>query len=136
MNVTEVGFEALARIVVKRNEGLELLALLTADIAPDAIVAPGVVVLGLQAAKNLGGGMPLFTRGLMVGFQNDVDNRLKGIDDRGHRAPLIRFGFRHGEDLADFAPRVMEPASQFSDTHLVHAMSASDTCVFVHLDHP
>jgi WD40 repeat protein len=29
-----------------------------------------------------------------------------------------------GEDLADFAPRVMEP--QFADAHLVHAMSASD----------
>jgi hypothetical protein len=136
VNVTEVGFEALARIVVERNEGLAVLALLAADVAADAVVAPWVVVLGLQAAKNLGGGVPLFTRGLFVGFQNGVDDRLEGIDNRRQRASLVRFGFRLGEDLADFAPRVMEPACQFANAHLVHAMSASDACVFVHLDHP
>jgi hypothetical protein len=136
VDVTEVGFEALARIVVERNEGLALLALLTADVAADAVVAPRVIVLGSQAAKNLGGGVSLFTRGLLVGFQDSVDDRLEGIDNRRQRAPLIRFGFRLGEDLADFAPRVMEPACKFADAHLVHAMSTSDACVFVHLDHP
>jgi hypothetical protein len=136
VDVTEVGFEALARIVVERNEGLALPALLAADIAADAVVAPRVVVLGAQAAKNLGGGVPLFTRGLLVGFQDGVDDRLEGIDHRRQRASLVRFGLRLGEDLADFAPRVMEPARQFADAHFVHAMSASDACVFVHLDHP
>jgi hypothetical protein len=136
VNVTEVGFEALARIVVERNKGLELPALLAADVTADAVIAPRVVVLGAQAAKNLGGGVPLFTRSLLIGFQNGVDNRLEGIDNRRQRAALVRFGLRSREDLADFVSRMMEPACQFADAHLVHAMSASDACVFVHLDHP
>jgi hypothetical protein len=136
VDVAEVRLQALTRVVVQRDKGLPLAVLLPADVEPYALVAATVGVLALQTAKNLGRRVPLLARRLFVRLQQGVDHRLERIEDRWQRATLIRFGFGLGEDLTDFAARVMKVPRQLADTHLVHAMGASDTCIFVHSDHP
>jgi len=136
VDMPEVSLQALAWVVVQRDESLALAALLAGDVQPHAVVAAAVVVLGLQTAKDLGGGVPLLGRSLFIGAQDGVDDRLERIDHRGQRAALIRFGLGLAEDLADLAAGVMKTSRQFADAQLVHAMGAADTCIFVHSDHP
>jgi hypothetical protein len=136
VDMPEVRLQALARVVVQGNEGLTLLALLAGDVPPHAVVAAAVVVLGSQTAKDPGSGVPLLGRSLFIGAQDSVDDRFERIHHRGERASLIRFGLGLAEDLADLAARVMKASRQRADAHLVHAMGAADTCIFVHSDHP
>jgi hypothetical protein len=136
VDVAEVGLQALARIVVERDERLALSPALGEEVEPDALIAAGVAVLVAQAAEDLGGGVLLLARGLLVGPKDGVDDRLEGIDDRGHGAALVGSGFRLGEDLADLAPRVVEPAGQLADAHVLQTVGLSNACVLVHGDHP
>ncbi len=132
----EVGFQALARIVVERDECFELLAGAAAHIAAHPVVTAGVAMLVAQSAKDLGRRVLLLGRCCFVGLQDRVDDRLKPIDERGHRPALIGFGFGRGQDLADLASGVMKPPRQFPDAQLVNAMRAANACVLVHRDHP
>jgi len=136
VNMPEVSLQALARVVVQGDKGLALVTLLSGDVQPHAVVAAAIVVLGLQTAKDLGGGVPLLGRSLFIGMQDRVDDRLKRIDHRGERAALIRFGLGLAENLADLAAGMMKASRQLADAQLVHAMGAADTCIFVHSDHP
>jgi len=136
MDVPEVGLQALARIVVERDEGLALAALLVAEVQAHALIAAGVVVLGLQAAKDLGGGVSLLGRGIGVGLHQGVDHRLERVEHRGQIAALIRLGFGLGKDRANLPARVMKAPRQFADAQVFHPMGVSHTCIFVHADHP
>jgi hypothetical protein len=136
IDVAEVRFEPLARIVVERDEGLALRPSLGENVVTNALVPAGVAVLLTQAAHNLGDGVPLLARRIGIGAENLVDHRFEGIDDRRQGAACVRFGFSLAKDLADLAPRVMEPFGQFADAHFVDAMGLSNACIFVHLDHP
>jgi hypothetical protein len=136
VDVAEVGFQALARVVVEWDEGLTLAAFAGPEVQPDALVTAIVAVLGLQTAMDLGGGVPLLGWGLGVGVQDGVNDRLEAIQQRGQRPTLVGFGLGVCEDLFDLVARVMKLPRQFANAHLVDAMSPSDTCIFVHLDHP
>jgi hypothetical protein len=136
MNVAEVGFEPLTRIVIEWDECLALRARLRRDVSPDATIAAAVALLVTQAAKNLGGRVSLLGRRLLIGLQDVVDNRLERIDDRRHDAPRVRLGFGQGENLADLAARVMKLPRQLANAQLVDPMGLANTCIFVHRDHP
>jgi hypothetical protein len=136
VDMAEVGLQALAGIVVQGNERLALLALLAGDVPPHAVVTAGVVVLGLQPAKDLGGGVLLLGRSVLIGLQDGIDDGFERIDHRGQWATLIRFGLGLAEDLPDLAAGVMKASRQFADAQLVHAIGAANTCILVHLDHP
>ena len=136
VDMAKIGFQTLARIVVEGDERLARAALLAGDIQPHAVVAAGVVVLGVQTAIDLGGGVLLLGRSLFIGVQDGIDDRFERIEHRGKRASLVRLGLGMTEDLADLAPGVMKASRQFADAHLVHTMGAADACIFVHSDHP
>ena len=136
VDVAKVGLEPLAGVVVQRDEGLALRPMFITHVEADALVAARVTVFGLETTKDLGGRMPLLARGRCIRLHHGVDQRLEGIQHRGHRAASIRVGFGLAEDLTDLAARVMKPTRQLADAHLVDAMGTSDLCISVHLDHP
>jgi hypothetical protein len=136
VDVTEVGFEPLAGIVIERNERHALRPSLGQQILPDALVAAGVVVLVAQTAENLGDRVPLLAGRVLVGLNDGVDDRLERIDHRRHRPALVLFGLGLGQDVANLPPRMMKLAGQLANAQLVDAMRLSDARVLVHLDHP
>ena len=136
VDVTEVGFEPLSRIVVERDERHALRPSLGQQILPDALVAAGVVVLVAQAPENLGDRVPLLAGRVLVGPNDGVDDRLEGIDDRRHRPALILCGLGMSQDVANLPPRMMKLAGQLANAQLVDAMRLSDARKLVHLDHP
>jgi len=82
VDVSEVCFEPLARIVVERDEGLALVALPVADVQPHALVATGVVVLLLEPPPDLCRRVPLFARRFLIVLEEGVDDRLERVEDR------------------------------------------------------
>lgn len=136
VDVAEVRFEPLARIVVEWDERLAPLRRVSVHIATHAVVTAGVAVLVAQPAKDLRGRVLLLGRRRRVNLQDRLDHRLEGINDRGHRPPLIGRRFGLGENLANLAARVVKPPRQFADAHLINEMSTSNACIFVHRDHP
>jgi len=136
VNVAEVGLQALARIMVERDEGLALGPPLGEQVEADALVAAGIAVLVAQTAEEFGGGMPLLAGGVFVGPEDLINDGLERVQDRGQRAALVASGLGLGEDLPDLAPRVMKPAGQFADAHVLQAMGLANACVLVHGDHP
>ena len=95
VNVAKVGLQPLAGIVGQGNEGFAAVAAMAADVAANLIVAAAVAVLVTQAAEDLHGGVTLLGRGILVGGENGVDDRVKGAQNRGGR----RFGARVGLGL-------------------------------------
>jgi hypothetical protein len=137
VDVAEVSFEALAGIVVQRDEGLSRAWLLVPDIEANPFGTATVAVLVAEATEDLGGGVALLGRRLFIGLEYAVDEELERIDNRGQRLlPGVGLGLGLAEDLADLAAGVMELAGQFADTQLIDGMGSADACVLVHLDHP
>ena len=88
IDVAEVALGVLAGIMVQRNERLHA-ALLSAKVETHSFLAALVTVFITESAKDLGGGVPLFARRLLVRFQNGVDRCLERVEDRSA-------GFRRG----------------------------------------
>ncbi len=136
VDVTEVGLQAPAGLVVQRDEGLAALLVPAQHVQADALVTARVVVLVAQAAEQLGRGMALLPGRLQVALQDVVDDRLEGVQHRRHGPTPIGLGLRLREDLADLAARVPEAAGQLADAQPLQAVGLTDACVLVHLDHP
>lgn len=138
VDVAEVALGTLARIVVQRNEGLHAARRLPANVETHPFLAALVAVFVAKSAKDLGGGVPLLARRLLVRLQDGINRWLERIEDRRPRpARRIWLGLRLPEDLADLAPRVMKPPGQFPDAYLLYRMGMANARVLVHLDdHP
>jgi hypothetical protein len=137
VDVAEVGFETLAGIVGERDEGLGRPRRLRTDIEADAFGTAGVAVLVAEAAKDLGGRVPLLPRCLLIGAEDVVDEGLEWIEDGGRGRPLtIGLGLGLAEDLANLTAGMMEAACQLADAQLLDRVCPADTCELVHLDHP
>ncbi len=136
MNVSEVRFETLTRIVIERDERLAVGSLPGQHVAPDPIVTTGEAVFVAEPAKDLRRRVPLLARRGLVGAENLVNHRLQRIDDRGHRPAPVRLRLGHAEDLSNLPPRMMKPPGQLAYAQLVNAMRLANPCVLVHLDHP
>lgn len=134
--MAEVGFETLARIVVERDERLPVDPTLGTQITTNPVIAARVSMLVAQTAKDLGRRVALLPRRLFIGTDQRVDDRFEKIQDRRSWPALIRLGLGMSKDLADFVPRMMELASQLPNAQLVVSVGLSDTCIFVHCDHP
>ena len=96
MDVTEVGLEASSREMPERDEGLAMPAAVLEDVALDLGVAAGVVVLVAEATMDLGGGVPLLGRGVLVVGEDAVDDRLDRAEQGGLAVPGAGAGARHG----------------------------------------
>jgi hypothetical protein len=137
VDVAEVGFEALAGIVVEGDKGLGRSRLPGANVEANALGTARVVVLVAETTEDLGGGMALLPWRGLIGAKDVVDEGLEGIENRRRPLPArIRFRFGLAEDLADLAAGVMELACQFPDAEFFDGMGSADTCVLVHVDHP
>jgi hypothetical protein len=79
IDVTEVDFEALAGIVVERNVRLPIPVRALTEVAAHSFIPAAVAVFLLQPPPQLGCGMSLLPRCLLVGLQDAIDNRLERI---------------------------------------------------------
>jgi hypothetical protein len=137
VDVTEVGFQALARIVIERDKRLTALAALGTHIVPHPLIAALIAVLRLQPPPQLLHGVPLLAWRLLVAGQDGIDDRLEGIDNRRRRLePAVALGLWRRQNLADLASRMMEPTGQLANAQPVHEMRSSHMAIFVHRDHP
>jgi len=137
VEVTKVGFQTLAGIVIERDERLAALAALSADIMPHPLIAALVAVLGLQPPPELLHRVPLLARRLLVAGEDGIENRLERIQDGGCPfEPAVPLGLWRGQDLADLASRMMEPTGQLANAHPVYEMRSSHMGILVHRDHP
>ena len=111
-------------------------AAVPAHVALHLSVPTAVAVLVAEAAKHLGGGVPLLGRGLLVVGQDLVDDGLKGAQDGCGAVPGLgeRIGLGLGQDLADLVPRVMEHARDRADGHAI-AVRPADRSVIIHRKH-
>jgi len=81
VDVAEVALGTLARIVVQRNERLHAARRLPANVEAHAFRAALVTVFITKSPKDLGGGVPLLARRLLVRLQNGINRRLERIED-------------------------------------------------------
>jgi hypothetical protein len=81
VDVAEVRFEALARIVVERYERLTLATPAFTHVETHTLVTAGVTVLVAQPAPDFARRVALLARRLLVGSQDGVDRRLEWIED-------------------------------------------------------
>jgi hypothetical protein len=76
MDMTEIAFEALSREVSQGDEGLPVSATIASDIASDLGVTAGVALLVAEASVDLGGGMSLLGRRVLIVAEDLVDGGL------------------------------------------------------------
>jgi hypothetical protein len=137
IDVAEVRFETLARIMVERDERLAGARTLAPNVESYALRAAAIAVLIAEAAKDPGGRVPLLARCVGIGAKDVADDGLERIEDRGRGLGTgVRSRLGVAEDLANLATGVMELACQFTDAEFFDNMRPADTCVLVHLDHP
>src|SRR5262249_27466238 len=83
VDVSEVGLGTRPRPMLQRDERLAAVHTLLLEVAANLIVLAGVALLGDEAAVDLGGGMPLFSRGHLIGGDNLIHQGAKGTKHRG-----------------------------------------------------
>ena len=136
VDMAEVALQALAGIVIERNERLPLRPPLGQQVLPDALVAAGVAILVAQTPEHLGHRVPLFARRVRVGADDGVNDRFEGIHDRRHGPALVLLRLRLTQDLANLPPRMVKAAAKLANAELIDAVGLSDAGILVHLDHP
>jgi hypothetical protein len=137
VDMPEVGLDALARIVVERDERLPCAVSLPPHIQAHPIVTARVAVLLLQTPKQLRRRVPLLARRLLIGRQDRVKDLLERLKNRRGRVESnIPFRLGVGENLADLPPRMVKLSGQRFDAQPIHRMGSANTSKFVHRDHP
>ena len=134
---TEIGFQALARIVAQGDKRLALTPPLAGQVAPDLVVAPAIGMLGTQPTIELHGRVPLLGRGFLIGFEDLVDDAVEGAQHgcRSHLTARVGSWFGVVENLPHLVTRMVKGASDGSNAHAI-PMGQTDPCVLVHRDHP
>ena len=87
VDVSEIGFETLAREMSQRDERFLMPASVLPQIALHLGVPAAVVVLVAESPEELGGGVPLLGRGGLVVDQDLVDDRLDRPQQRSESIP-------------------------------------------------
>ena len=87
--MAEVGFEPMSRQMPERDERLAITSAVLEDMALDLGIAAGVGVLVAEATMDLGGGMPLLGRGVLVVGEDAIDER-RDWPEQGQRSPLVQ----------------------------------------------
>jgi hypothetical protein len=136
VNVTEVALQPLAGIVVQRDEGLAFAHALGQEVEPDPLIRAAIAVFVAEAAKDFGGGMALFAWRLLIGLPDGVDEGLEGIEDRRQGPSLVGLGLGMGEDVADFASRVVKASCQLADAQVFLVIGLANAGILLHGDHP
>src|SRR5581483_12518531 len=107
------------------------------EVAADRVVAAGVAVLGHQPPEDLLGGMPLLTRGRLVGRHDGIDDLAEGAEHRGGPRPRPGLADRLGglQRLENGLGRGMELVGDLADGEAI-AMELANAGIVVHRKHP
>ena len=81
MDVAEIGLKASSREMAQGDERLAIPPPVLENITLDLGIATGIVVLVAKSAKDLGGGVPLLERGVLIVGQDPIDDRLDRPQD-------------------------------------------------------
>ena len=109
VDVAEVGLDASSRQVAQGDEGLAMSPPVLEHVALDLGIAAGVGVLVAEAAMDLGGGVPLLGRGVLVVGEDAIDDRLDRAEEGGLPVPVRRGrGLGMAEDMPDGLAGVSE----------------------------
>jgi hypothetical protein len=87
VDVTEIGFEALSREMAQRDESLAMSPTMLEHIALNLGIAAWVLVLIAKATMDLGGGVPLLVRGVLIIDEDLVDDRLHRTEPGSRSIP-------------------------------------------------
>ena len=117
MDVSEIGLEALAGEVPQRDERFLVPTSVFEQVALHLGIPAAVAVFVAEASEDLGGGMPLLGRSVLVVDQDLVDDRLDRPQERSEPIPGRSDGVRLGmlEDIPDGVARMVEVASDLAD---------------------
>jgi hypothetical protein len=135
VDVAEIGLEALSREMAEGDESLSMTAAMLEHITLDLGIAAGIGVLIAEASMDLGGGVPLLVRCVLVVGENAIDDRF----DRAEEGSLAVPGRRDGrlgmvEDMPDGLASVSKLAGDLPDGHAI-ATSPSNRAIVVHREH-
>ena len=137
MDVPEVGLGAMAGRVRQRDERLAAVEALLLQVAPDLVVAAGVVVLGDEPSEDLGGGVALLGRRGPVGDEDVIDDGAERPEGRC-RARLgegVRDRLGVGDRFTHGVPSDAQSEGDGADAVLV-GVQPSDLGEVVHRSHP
>jgi hypothetical protein len=137
VDVAEIRFQPLAWITRQRDKSLDVLSSCFANVTAHGIVTALITALIAQAFKDTLARVPLLGRRLFIVGKNLLDDRIKitKLACRRFAEPRIRLRFGVGQYFADLASRMVKCAGDSANTHAI-AMGLSNTCIFVHREHP
>ena len=82
MDVAEIGLDAMPREVAEADEGLAMPPAVIEVVALDLGIASGISVLIAEATMDLGGGVPLLGRCVLLVGEDAIDDRLDRAEER------------------------------------------------------
>jgi hypothetical protein len=137
VNLAEVGFQTLTRIVGQRNERLSLALAQLTHVATHRVVAPRIAVLVAKPLEDPHGRVTLLRRSLRVTLQNGPDDPVKGaqLRSRSFLTPRVRPRLGVGQHLPNLPPGMMKRPSDRPNAHPV-TFRTSYPRVLVHREHP
>lgn len=121
VDVTEIGFQTLTRIVRQRNERLGAAPLYLTHEATHGIAATIVTVLVTQAFEDPLAGVPLLRRRQLIVAENLLDDVMKPAQLGRRRLARTRKRLRLGlrQCFADFTPRMVKSAGDGTNAHAI-----------------
>ena len=135
VDVAEVGLDTSPRQMAERDEGLAMPPPVLEHVALDLGIAADVVVLIAEATVDLGGGVPLLCRGVLVVGEDAVDERLDRSEKWGLPVPRrCGGGLGMAEDMPDGLACVSELPGDLPDGHPI-AAGPPNRAVVVHREH-
>ena len=136
VDVSEIGFEALAGEVSQRDERFLMPASMLTQIPLHLGITAAVVMFVAEAPEELCGGVPLLGRGGFVVDEDLVDDRLDRPQQRSESIPRrrARIGLGLFENLANGVARMSEFAGDLADG-LAIAPRPPNGSVIVHRKH-
>ena len=126
VDVSEVGFAAMAGEVIEWDEGFALIEFLLLEVSSDLIVAASVLVFIDESSEDLLSGVALFSRGVFVGEEDGVDDGLEGPEDGGVSGFGGCVGGRLG-GVEGFANGVASDAELFGDLSCAESVAVELT---------
>jgi len=137
VDVSEVGFDSMARRVFERDEGLAAFEAMLLHIALDRMIAASVAVFADETAIELLGGVSLLEWGGPILFEDLVNNRSELVKDGS--GTWLRQGIRLGLGLAQYLENGLRGMSksfgELADGKTI-SPGLSDLCEVVHREHP
>jgi hypothetical protein len=136
VDVSEIGFEALAREMSQWDERFLMPTAVLAHISLHLRVAAAVAMFIAEASEDLSSGVPLLGRSGFVVDQDLVDDRLEWPEPGGPTVPCQRLGMRvrMHESMPHGPSRVSELTGDLPDGQTI-AQGSPNRAIIIHGNH-